>query len=554
MFRWRFLVLKFLIVCISNAQILNETFDDTSSFTTSNSFFSNGDRVFFGIAGEVKYFGDYSPPSGLKPYEGFLGNYLTGMRLNGLGAKLPITITWENLNIQNTSGLVFKGDFAEYVDSPGHIDAGDFILVEYQIDGNGYEPLLSFVGADFSSGSHNGVFREDTNFDGTGDGQTLNYQAQRFTKSISDTGQTLDLRISVSVNAHEEDFAIDNLIITGDGAVDTTPPVILCKEDIEVYTDFNTCGAIVNFVLPNAIDETDENPIVTQISGPESGEVFPTGYTEVVFEATDSSGNTSQCSITVFVEDKQPPNVQCVDPILVYTEEGECFTVVDYELPTAFDNCSSEEDIQIDLISGLGSGEEFSVGVHYETFRVTDLAGNIAVCSVVIEVLPSMTPTLECPIVPVHVQANNAGEYILPRLEGRFEIELGNYCGQSGVYTEQDPQPGTVLTEGTHEIEINLIAGGVQVDSCIVQLVVQESLSVKDNILADFVIYPNPVKDKLNIKTLEEIKSIQVYTVQGRLLQTFSDVPLSLSSLPKGIYIIRIQTLNSSGYSTIIKD
>src|SRR5699024_327725 len=239
MFRWRFLVLKFLIVCISNAQILNETFDDTSSFTTSNSFFSNGDRVFFGIAGEVKYFGDYSPPSGLKPYEGFLGNYLTGMRLNGLGAKLPITITWENLNIQNTSGLVFKGDFAEYVDSPGHIDAGDFILVEYQIDGNGYEPLLSFVGADFSSGSHNGVFREDTNFDGTGDGQTLNYQAQRFTKSISDTGQTLDLRISVSVNAHEEDFAIDNLIITGDGAVDTTPPVILCKEDIEVYTDFN---------------------------------------------------------------------------------------------------------------------------------------------------------------------------------------------------------------------------------------------------------------------------------------------------------------------------
>src|SRR5699024_9948995 len=231
MFRWRLLVLKFLVLCTSNAQILNETFDDTSNFTTSSSFFSNGKRAFFGIAGDVINFGNNNPPSGLKPYEGFIGNYLTGMRLNGLGAELPVTITWSNLDIQNISRLVFKGDFAEYVDSPGHIDARDFILVEYQIDGNGYVPILSFIGADFSSGTYNGVFREDTNFDGTGDGQALNYQAQRFIKSIPDTGQTLDLRISVSVNAHEEDFAMDNIIITGDGAVDTTPPVILCNDE-----------------------------------------------------------------------------------------------------------------------------------------------------------------------------------------------------------------------------------------------------------------------------------------------------------------------------------
>src|SRR5690625_2740509 len=111
MFKWRCLVLMFLVMGISKAQILNETFDDTSNFTTSTPFFSNGDRAFFGITGDTNDFGSNSQPSGLKPYEGFLGNYLTGMRLNGLGADLPITITWENLDRseEHTSELQSRG-------------------------------------------------------------------------------------------------------------------------------------------------------------------------------------------------------------------------------------------------------------------------------------------------------------------------------------------------------------------------------------------------------------------------------------------------------------
>src|SRR5690554_70017 len=261
MYNWKCFVFMFLIVCALQAQVLNETFDGNSNFTTSTPFFSNGDRVYFGITGDSNDFGSDPVPTGLKPYEGFSGNYLTGMRLNGMGASLPISIIWEDLDIQGATNLIFKGDFAEYFDAPGHIDASDFILVEYQIDGQGYEPLLSFVGADFINPPNNGVFREDTNFDGVGDGTALNNQAQRFTKNITQTGNSLDLRISVSVNAYDEDFALGNIIITGDGVEDTTPPIITCNEDIEVFTDIDSCGAIIEFPLPEAIDETDENPI-----------------------------------------------------------------------------------------------------------------------------------------------------------------------------------------------------------------------------------------------------------------------------------------------------
>lgn len=553
MIRWWFFIFMWMIVGIAEAQILNETFDDSSNFITSTSFFSNGDRAFFGVSGDSNDFGGDPIPSGLKAYDGFFGNFLTGMRLNGVGANLPVTIVWESLDIENITDLIFRGDFAEYVDEPGHIDAGDFILVEYQIDDSGYQPLLSFVGADFSSSNFNGVFKEDTNFDGIGDGQALSYQSQRFTKHIPQTGTILDLRISISVNAHEEDFALDNIILTGDGVIDATPPVILCYEDIHKFTDLDVCGALVNFPLPHAVDETDESPIISQIGGPASGSFFPTGITELVFEAEDSSGNKSQCSIYVHVIDKQAPNVVCVEPIYVYTDAESCDTIVHYDLPTVSDNCSDESQIQIELISGLGSGSYFPVGVNYDTFLITDHVGNRSVCSVVIEVISQMTPRLICPSEPIPVQTNNAGEYILPKLEGRYGIAIGDYCGQRGVYTTQDPPPSTVLQEGLYDVTINLFANDEQVDTCTVQLKIQETLGVDKLDAIAFTLYPNPVIDRLHIKTLEDIRNIQVYNIHGKLIADFTSSPISLSHLSKGIYIVGVETDNTRGFSLVVK-
>lgn len=553
MVKWRCFIFMCMTLGIVEAQILNETFDDTSNFTTSTEFFSNGNRAFFGITGDSNDFGGDPIPTGIKAYEGFFGNYLTGMRLNGLGASLPITIVWENLAIQNVTQLVFRGDFAEFVDEPGHIDASDFVLVEYQIDGEGFQPLLSFVGADFSSGNFNGVFREDTNFDGVGDGLALSYLSQRFTKHIPEIGAVLDLRISMSVNAHEEDFAFDNIILTGDGVLDNTPPVILCYNDLHRFTDLDACGAIVNFSLPHAVDETDESPIVTQIEGPASGDFFAIGTTELIFEAADSSGNKSQCAIYVHIIDKQGPTATCAEPIVVYADEQSCDTIVHYDLPVATDNCSSEEEIQIELINGLGSGNYFPVGVNYETYLITDNVGNMSACSVVIEVISQMMPRLICPSEPILIPTNNAGEYILPKLEGRYGIELGDYCGQRGVYTTQYPPPSTVLQEGTHNIEINLFVNNEHVDRCIVQLLIQERLGINDLEHTEFILYPNPVIDMLHIETLEKIDNIQVYSIQGKLVEEFTAAPFSLSHFPKGVYLVRIETDNTRGFSLVVK-
>ncbi len=136
-----------------------ENFDNDSRFVTNSGFFSDGSGDYFGITdGVTGDFGGGSVPSALKSYTGFTDSFLTGMDLDGDQTFLPVTADWTGIDITGIAVIEFSGDFAEYFDSPGDIDAADYLFVEYQIDGGGYQKLLQFSGADFSSGTFNGIF------------------------------------------------------------------------------------------------------------------------------------------------------------------------------------------------------------------------------------------------------------------------------------------------------------------------------------------------------------------------------------------------------------
>ena len=207
---------------------LNETFDVATGFTTSTGFFSDGSADYFGIsdgAGGGDFGGDPAP-SGEKAYTGTTDNFLTGQDLDGEGASVPVTATWENIDISGLSELKFSGDFGEFFDSPGDIDSSDFMSVRARIDGGAWFDVIDFRGADFDSGSFNGVFRQDTDFDGTGDGTALGNALQNFMADIGGTGALLDLQFAASVNAGDEDFAVDNFKIVGTSGGTAQPAVI----------------------------------------------------------------------------------------------------------------------------------------------------------------------------------------------------------------------------------------------------------------------------------------------------------------------------------------
>jgi len=62
----------------------------------------------------------------------------------------------------------------------------------------------------------------------------------------------------------------------------------------------------------------------------------------------------------------------------------------------------------------------------------------------------------------------------------------------------------------------------------------------------DFAVYPNPASDYLNVVAEEEIRSIRLYSLDGRLLQEMSvqgmSEQLDISRLNAGLYIVELQT------------
>ncbi|MFT4568695.1 MAG: hypothetical protein ACI9FN_003664 [Saprospiraceae bacterium] len=353
----------------------------------STSLFSDGNGDYLGLAGGVDDFGGDPVPAGLKAYTGFIGGFLTGMDLDGEGATLPITIDWTSLDITGLNTLLFSAEFAEFFDTPGDIDASDFILLEYQIDAGGYQNLLAFEGADFTNGSTSGFFREDTNFDGEGDGALLTVAALLFTKTIPGMGLTLDLRLTISLNSGDEDFAIDSFLITGSTIPDTTPPLITCPADILMDNDAGVCEAIITFANATATDDTDPNPVVIQTMGPLSGDSFPEGETIIEFTAADASGNMSTCTFTITVLDAEDPIVTCPADQMVMADQTETYTVPDYigsGLATATDNCTAMPAI----IQSPSPGSIVGPGMTSVSIIATDDTGNQVFCTFNLTVEP----------------------------------------------------------------------------------------------------------------------------------------------------------------------
>jgi hypothetical protein len=70
-------------------------------------------------------------------------------------------------------------------------------------------------------------------------------------------------------------------------------------------------------------------------------------------------------------------------------------------------------------------------------------------------------------------------------------------------------------------------------------------------------VYPNPVVDYLNVESTSGIHDIRVFSQTGALLlhqkQLGASVTLSFSTLPVGIYLLRVETEAGIGVQKIIK-
>lgn len=162
------------------------------------------------------------------------------------------------------------------------------------------------------------------------------------------------------------------------------PPVITCPEDTTVECT-GPDGAVVEF-SPTATSECDDS--LTVVCDPESGSVFPHGETVVTCTATDSLGNSAECSFTVSVVDNTPPVIVCPSDTTLECA-GDGGTMLEFEV-TASDICDETPTVECDP----PSGSVFPLGQTVVTCTATDAAGNSSQCTFTVTVEDTTPPVI----------------------------------------------------------------------------------------------------------------------------------------------------------------
>ena len=211
------------------------------------------------------------------------------------------------------------------------------------------------------------------------------------------------------------------------------PTVVTCPTNIEVTNDLDACGAVVEYMLPEATDNCEVID-VSLIAGLESGQQFPEGTTTVTYQFTDAAGNMSLCTFDVTVLDSQAPAITCVDDITVANDPGMCGAMVEFDLPEVTDNCGVASLV---MIEGMESGSVFPVGETTLTFEATDLSGNVSTCSFSITVLDLENPVIVCPS-----DINQEDAYVEYKLP-----EFSDNCGAS-IELVEGLESGSVFPHG----------------------------------------------------------------------------------------------------------
>lgn len=168
---------------------------------------------------------------------------------------------------------------------------------------------------------------------------------------------------------------------------DTTPPMITVSPDTTVTSPPDQCGATVHY----APTVTDDCP-TSSLCQPASGSWFEPGATDVVCYGVDGSGNSARDTFTVTVIDATPPSVGCCPDTSVYTQDGLCAAVLEYELD-GWDNCELTE-----LYGEPPSGAVLSLGEHEVVLVAVDAAGWTDSCSFTVTVIDTEPPALSCPV------------------------------------------------------------------------------------------------------------------------------------------------------------
>ena len=178
---------------------------------------------------------------------------------------------------------------------------------------------------------------------------------------------------------------------------DETPPA-----DPGLVTLTDQCG--ITATPPSVLDVCAGEITASTIPPNEDLVYNDQGTYTITWLFDDGNGNSITRDQQIIIDDTEAPEVfECPGDILVNVDPGECFAVVDYDIPMFSDNCLGPAS-EGDLTSGLAPNSEFPVGETDVVYTFTDEGGNSDTCEFKVTVTDNEAPIT--PAAPVDIQVS----------------------------------------------------------------------------------------------------------------------------------------------------
>jgi hypothetical protein len=226
-------------------------------------------------------------------------------------------------------------------------------------------------------------------------------------------------------------------------------------------------------------------------------------------------------------------------------------------LSEAYDACGIDiliADLEMVTCDDIGAPIEVTV-------FASDASGNIASCSINVEVVDTMAPVLTCPE-DVSVMVDPDGSHTVADYIGTGEATATDNCTDPITDFTQDPAPGTILGVGEWVITFTATDEYGNVSTCDMNLDLT-ILGNQDNELSNaIVLYPNPANEQVTLSNSSNIslETAMIYDLNGKLISQInlqdmqSERVIDVSSYATGVYMVHITGEQSSVVKRMIKE
>jgi hypothetical protein len=265
---------------------------------------------------------------------------------------------------------------------------------------------------------------------------------------------------------------------TSVNVIDTIRPTVTCVTDTLQLSISGSASLLPSMILGTSIDNCS-NGLAYTLNGGQTSLNFSCveiGSNSVTLTATDSSGNSSFCTTSVFVEDQVAPNASCRPTQTLNLNAGATFGVLAASLIDlgSSDNCTISAYA---LSQDTFTCTDIYTNPHIVTLTVTDANGNTDSCTTQITVQDNTNPTALCQTTTAYLGVGigtisiTPAMVLVPPTGDNCTTLSSTFVGQGNSITY------TCDSIGTHSVMVVVTDISGNTASCITTISVLDSVS-----------------------------------------------------------------------------